>query len=516
MLTSRRGGLLGAICVAAMAACAAPAFAETLADAIALAYETNPTIQAQRATQRALDENYVQARTGWRPTVSIGVQDAFLESRTPRAGRGVIDTNGDGVPDAVSSGGVNESYTGNAFVTLSQPIYTGGRVGAAVSASEADILTGRENLRRVEQQVLYSVVQGYAAVRRDQEAVRIRQDDVGVLQRQLDESNARFDVGEITRTDVAQSQARLANAVSLLQSAQAQLATSRGSYAAVVGQNPGELAPEPSLAVLLPSDADRAFDVAEQNSPQIRAAEYSERASRARVAAARAERMPQVSINADYGFSGVGRSIDTDKWSQNIRARAGVSMPLFSGGLTSSRIRQQVERNNADRINIEGNRRQVLQALTQYWNQMLAARANIASTNEQVRAATIAAEGTRQEQQVGLRTTLDVLNAEQELRGAQLSQISARYDEYTAAAAVLVAMGRLEARNLIPTAPQYDPKTNFRKLRVTWGWVPWEEPIGLADSVLAGKVKEMPLEPPVNTAPLPQPATETKDAPPAK
>jgi outer membrane protein len=305
MLTSRRGRLAGAICVAVATAGAAPAFAETLADAIALAYDTNPTLQAQRATQRALDETYVQARSGWRPTLSASVGDTFLESRTPRLGAGGVDSNNDGVPDSASRGGITETYTGNAFLTFSQPIFTGGRVGAAVSAAQADILNGREGLRRIEQQVLGAVIQAYSAVRRDQEAVRIRQ---------LDESNARFDVGEITRTDVAQSQARLANAVSLLQSAQAQLATSRATYAAVVGQNPGDLAPEPSLGHLLPVDVDRAFDLAEQNNPQIRSAEYAERASRARVAGAKAERMPQVSLSADYGFSGPGRSIDTDTW----------------------------------------------------------------------------------------------------------------------------------------------------------------------------------------------------------
>ncbi|HEY3696933.1 TolC family outer membrane protein [Phenylobacterium sp.] len=485
-------------------AVALPAAAETLADAIALAYESNPTLQAQRATQRALDENYVQARAGWRPTLSAGVQDTYTQTRVPGA-QGFVDTNGDGVVDTLASTSYSERYVGNAFFSLNQPIYTGGRVAAAVTAAEADILTGRENLRRLESQILGQVVQAYVDVRRDQEAVHIRQEDVGVLQRQLDESKARFDVGEITRTDVAQSQARLAAAVSSLQSAQAQLAISRGNYAAVVGQNPGELAPEPSLAGLLPVDVDKAFDIAEDNNAQIRAARYTEQASRARLAGARAERMPQVSVAATYGFSGLGRSVDTDTWAQNITARASVSVPLFNGGLTTSRIRQQVERNNADRISIEGARRTVLQTLTQAWNQLLAARANISSTDEQVRAAMIASEGTRQEQQVGLRTTLDVLNAEQELRAAQLSQIGARHDEYVSAAGVISAMGRLEARNLTPMAPRYDPKTNFNKLRVTWGWAPWEEPIGLVDSVLVGKTKELPLEPPANAAPLPQP-----------
>jgi outer membrane protein len=501
MSTLRSLGLLAMACAAALGA--RPAAAETLADAIALAYESNPNLQAQRAIQRALDENYVQARSGWRPTLSAVVSDTFLQTRTPGA-FGPVDTNGDGVPDQFASQSLQETYTGNAFLALSQPIYTGGRVAASVSAAEADILTGRENLRRLEGQVLGQVIQYYADVRRDQEAVRIRQEDVGVLQRQLDESKARFDVGDVTRTDVAQSQARLAAAVSALQSAQAQLAISRGNYASVVGQNPGDLAPEPSLAGLLPTDVDKAFDIAEENNAQIRAARYAERASRARLAGARAERMPQVALSARYGFSGPGRHIDTDSYSQNITAGASISVPLFSGGLTSSRIRQQVERNNADRISIETARRTVLQNLTQAWNQLLAARANITSTDEQVRAAVIAAEGVRQEQQVGLRTTLDVLNAEQELRAAQLSQIGARHDEYVSAAGVLQAMGRLEARNLTPTAPQYDPKTHFRKLRITWGWVPWEEPIAVVDSVLVGKTKELPLEPPANSAPLPQ------------
>jgi len=136
-------------------------------------------------------------------------------------------------------------------------------------------------------------------------------------------------------------------------------------------------------------------------------------------------------------------------------------------------------------ITVETQRRSVLQNVTQSWNQLIAARANIVSTDEQVRAAVIAAEGTHEEEQVGLRSTLDVLNAEQELRAAQLSQVTARHDEYAAAAAVLAAMGRLEARNLIPATPRYDPKSNFRRLRFTWGWTPWEEPIAILDRVVA-------------------------------
>lgn len=490
MSKTLRGQWLAAILTAGVVAgVAASARAETLADAIALAYETNPNLQAQRATQRALDESYVQQRSGWRPTISMQVLATDSDNRVPRAARGTaIDTNGDGIPDSIATpatSGISQRQYGSAGVNFSQPIWTGGRTAAAVSAAESDILAGRETLRRVEAQVMGQVIQTYVDVRRDQEALRIRNQNVVVLKRQLEESQARFDVGEITRTDVAQSQARLAAAQSQYQSATAQLAVSRASYAAVVGQNPGQLAPEPSLAYLLPANADDAFAVAEKYSPLLRAQQFAEQASRTRIAGARAERMPSVSLRASYGFNGEIAPFDSGRWSRNVQATAAVTVPLFTGGLTSSRIRQQIERNNADRINIETQRRSVLQAITQNWNQLIAARANIDSTAEAVRAAQIAAEGTNQEQRVGLRTTLDVLNAEQELRNNELLAVGAVHDEYVAAASILSAMGRLEAKNLIPLTPQYDPRSNSRKLRITLGWVPWEEPIALVDKTLA-------------------------------
>ncbi|MCR5879964.1 TolC family outer membrane protein [Phenylobacterium sp. J367] len=505
MSKSLRGRLMAAIfSVGAAGAVAAPVAAETLADAIAAAYESNPTLQAQRASQRALDESYVQARTGWRPTLNVSGQAAWSDVRTPREAltsplqRTIVDGN-----------------SGSTTITFSQPIWTGGRVAAAVSAANADVLAGRENLRRIEAQVLGQVITAYADVRRDQEAVLIRQENVSVLQRQLDESNARFEVGEITRTDVAQSQARLAAAQSLLESTQAQLGNSRSNYATVVGRNPGTLEPEPSLAFLLPPTVDEAFQVAEQYSPLLRGQQYAEAASRARLAGAHAERLPNVAVSSTTRFG----PAPLDPFERGLYPREtvtaiGVTVPLFSGGLVSSRIRAASERNNADRINVETQRRTVLQQVTQAWNQLIASRANIASTAEQVRAAQIAAEGTRQEQQVGLRTTIDVLNAEQELRAGQLAQVTARRDEYVAAASVISAMGRLEGRNLVPTVPQYDASRNFRKLRITWGWVPWEEPIAIIDRTVAlpptphpaEKAVEAPIGPGLQPPPVAQPA----------
>ena len=509
MSMSIRGRLMAAtLCAGALSAPAVPAGAETLADAIALAYQSNPTLQAQRALQRSVDETYVQARAGWRPTLGAQVTANWAETQTPIAGRGV-DLNGDGVPDSFGSGGVRRSNRGTGGLSFTQPLWTGGRVAASVNAANADVLAGRENLRRLEASILVQVIQAYSDTRRDLESVRIRQENVNVLSRQLQESQARFDVGEVTRTDVAQSQARLAQAQALLQTTVSQLAITRSGYAALVGQNPGELAPEPSLAYMLPNDPDEAYRVAEQFNPQLRAQQFAEQASRARVAGARAERMPNVSANFTVGHSGVIDPFDPrDNFGRNISASVTASVPIFTGGLTTSRVRQSVERNNADRITTEGVRRNVLQGVTQFWSQLIASRANITSSEQQVAAARIAAEGTRQEQQVGLRTTIDVLNAEQELRQAELNQVSSRRDEYVAAASVLATLGRLEARNLIPSVPQYDAAKNFRKLRMTWGWVPWEEPVGILDQGLTVWPSRPPINKPLETplAPGLQPA----------
>jgi outer membrane protein len=486
-------GLAGAL--------AAPVAAETLAEALAEAYQNNPNLQSQRATQRVTDETYIQARSGWRPTLTLQASGGYEELRIPRSDLSL----GERTRERGNSGALT--------LTFNQPIWTGGRVAAAVTAANADVLQGRENLRRIENQVMQAVITAYMDVRQNEEDLRIRQENVKVLHAQLEESQARFDVGEITRTDVALSQARLAAAQGSLSSSQAQLAISRAGYAALVGHNPGDLAPEPSLAHLMPGNVDDAFTVAEQNSPLLRGQLFAEQASRARVAGARAERMPNVSLQAAERYTGGPIDpFDQGIYRRDSTATVNVTVPIFNGGLTSSRVRSAIERNNIDRITIETQRRSVLQTVTQAWNTLMAARANIVSTDEQVRAAKIAAEGTHEEEQVGLRSTIDVLNAEQELRAAQLGYVSARHDEYVAAASILAAMGRLEARNLIPTEPQYDAAANFRRLRVTWGWVPWEEPISGLDRAVAFPVipqsHDLPREPAI--APGPRPPAPAK------
>ncbi|MDP9103669.1 MAG: TolC family protein, partial [Pseudomonadota bacterium] len=213
-----------------LTAIAGAARAETLADAIAMAYRSNPTLQAERAGQRVTDETYVQARAGFRPTASVS------------ASAGYSDT-----PTGFSSPSHLESNSGGATLTLTQPLYNGGRTAAAVQAAEATVSAGREGLRSTEAQILQSVVQAYTDVRRDQQIVAIRQNNLKVLANQFELTKAKFEVGQITRTDVAQAQAQLASARALLSTAQANLQSSRANYTAVVGQNPGELAVEPPI-----------------------------------------------------------------------------------------------------------------------------------------------------------------------------------------------------------------------------------------------------------------------------
>lgn len=448
MSNRRRALWSGAALALVMSFAATAASAETLADAIALAYETNPTLQAQRANQRGLDETYVQARTAYRLNVDVGLTTTYTDS---------------------SFGG--DSTSQGLSVSATQPVWTGGRATRGVDAARADVRQGRENLRAVEAQILASVIQAYVDVRRDTEALRINQANVAVLQRQLDEASARFEVGEITRTDVAQAEARLAASQASLAASQAQLSVSRAAYTAVVGQAPADLEPEPALANL-PASFEEALGIAERENANIRAAQAGEEASRARVAQARAQYNPSLNLSATYSTS--DRIADfASNFTDNDTAvaRATVSIPIFTGGLTSSRVRQAIERDNAALMNIEAARRDVLRLVSQNWATVLSARAALSANEEQVRAAQIAAEGVRQEAQVGLRTTLDVLNAELELRNAQLSLIGSRRDQYVAQALLLSAMGKLEAANLVGVGPAdnqielYDPRTNFNRVK---------------------------------------------------
>ncbi len=475
-MLKRSRALTSVAVIAVITGMGAPAWAETLQEAIALAYRTNPSLLAQRANQRALDESIVQARAGLRPTLDVTLSGTYTRTDSPRVGTGPFAT-----------GGVDNSDSASASIGLSQTLWSGGRIGHGISAAEANIMAGRENLRDTEQSVLALVIQSYADVIRDTEILAIREANLSVLQRQLEEASARFEVGEITRTDVAQSEARLAQSEADLANARAQLSVSRAGYAAVVGQSPGDLAPMPVLPGV-PTDFDSALDVALIDNPGIRSATYSLRAAEANVAAAKAEYLPSLRATASYGgsnndFDRVGDIADNTR----LTAGATLSVPLFTGGLNSSRVAQALERANAAQIAVEGEGRNTLQSVSSAYAQSISARATLTAGQEAVRAATVAAEGVRQEAQVGLRTTLDVLNQELELRNAEVTLASARRNEYVAQANLLAAMGRLEGQDLDPTITVYDPAANYQRVR-NRGALPWDGVVETIDRLAAPAV----------------------------
>ena len=467
---------------------AGPALAETLGDAIAMAYESNPTVQGQRASLRALDETYEQAEAGYRPTASL--QGTVTTDRYSQNARGLNRP----IPGVTIPPVVGSNQTSGFALSVTQPIYTGGRVAAQVSAAEASILAGREQLRATEETVLRDVITAYADVRRDQQDVTILGGDVALLLGELDETRARFGVGAITRTDVAETEARVAASQAQLEAARARLGDSRANYASLVGRNPGALAPEPSLARGLPLNIDDAFERAERNSPQLLQADFTERSSAARLTQAKTQTRPTLSLQATLGYSGgqAGLASPFLNYSRDITASAIASFPIFTGGLTSSQIRQAAETNNADRIGIEVARRQALLTVSQAWNALMGARASLAADEAQVRAANIAFEGSRQEARVGLRSVLDVLIAEQNLSAAQLALTAARHDEYVSAAAVLGATGGLYVQDFAPDAVVYDPKTNLQRVRGKWPWTPWTPYVAALDTVGAPRTAPSP------------------------
>jgi outer membrane protein len=472
--------LRGFVIGAALISLPAPALAESLSDAIVIAYQTNPTLLNARANLRFTDEGYVQARAGYRPQVSVQVtgQRQDYVSQTANSGEAVI--------------------------TASQTLYSGGRTAAAVSAAEADILSGRETLRATEASVLQSVVQAYADVLRDQEGLTIRETNLVALQAQLEESRARAKVGDLTRTDVAQSQGYVAQAHQDLATAKAQLEVSRSNYALAVGQRPGKLDPLPPLPNM-PVDVDQAFHTAEAGNPNLRASLYAEQAVRMRLVEARDQRLPNVSVRVQYGAVGPPASSNPfvpaqpNFYPMQATASATISQPLWAGGAIDSQVRQQKEREINARLQTEQTRRTVVQQISQAWASYIAAHENITFADEGVKANEVAYEGVLKERQADLRSTLEALYIEQSLRQAELSRSAARHDEYVAAAGLLAAMGLMQAQVLAPGVDVYDPAHAFRAVRDD-GAVPWEGVPAALDGLNTPSLKR--LAPPP-TAPLP-------------
>ena len=425
--------------------------AQTLNEALSTAYNNNPTLGAQRSALRATDEGVPQALSSWRPTVTL----------TNNAGRTNLDfqNNPNGRPDLILS-------PNTTTLTATQPLYRGGRTTAATPSAEANVPAARATLVNPEQTVLLQVVTAYMDVLRDTAVLSLNRNNEQVLSKQLDASRDRFRVGEITRTDVSQAESRLARARSDRQQAEGNLTSSRATFQRNVGDMPGTLQPPPLLAGL-PTSEEVATAIALEENPQVIAAVFTEEASRYDIRAASGALLPTVNLSGIYT-----RTWDAGQ-TANLRldqaqALLGISIPLYEAGNTYSQVRQRRQINSQRMVQIEETRRLIRQNVVQAWENLTTARAVIVARKAQVSSSTVALDGVTQEAQVGSRTTLDVLDAEQELLDASVALVRAERDEFVAAYTLHAATGRLTARNLGLPVQLYDPIENYSRVREKW------------------------------------------------
>ena len=435
--------LAGGVSVLAMSGLAN---AQSLEETLVLAYNSNPTLQAERARLRATDEQRVQAGAARLPSVSASA--SIARQHTESESTFVID--GNRVPSNSESDATPKNYS----ITAEQAIYQGGQISGQIDQATAVVMAGREALRSTEQAVLVDAVTAFMNVRRDARVVDIRRNNAEVLAQHLQAARDRFEVGEITRTDVAQAEARLSGAQAELSAAQSQLAVSRAAYERVTGQPPATLQDPPALPELPDNLADAA-EYAYSASPQLLAAQYSEEAAQHAIRIARGALRPTVSLQAsassarDSSFSGDTRD------STSITGR--VSVPIFTGGLNRSRVRAAVAQEEEARFQVREARRVVTEGVTNAWSNYVTSLAVIESSSQAVRANEIALDGVEQEAYVGIRTTLDVLDAEQELLNSRLTLVTAERDSYVAGYQLMQAMGAVSAEQLGLAVDVYDP-----------------------------------------------------------
>lgn len=417
---------LALIAPAVMAPCAA--MADTLEDALLAAHANNPNLEDARLAVRAAREERAQAFAGYLPSIGIsgssGVQN--IES----------DVNGIFGP----STNEDELNPTAATAQVTQQLFTGFRRNGQSRLADANIEGAREGLRSREQEVLVATVDAYVGVLRDQEILHLREEHVEGLSRLLAGTRRQLDVGEVSRTDVAQAQTRLAGARAALARARADLETSQARYIAIVGRPPTSLTPVSALPQT-PHSLEEAIHQANSDHPDVARAEQAERAARAQVTIERAALLPQIAL---VGRADENRDFSTtESRRESTSAVAQFSMPLFEGGYAWSRTRQS--RINVDRAEArtEAQRRQVIANVSGAWSDLIASREVLMVANEQVEASAIAVEGAERERGYGLRSTLDVLDAEEEARNAQIGRVRANADAVTASYVLLAATGAL-------------------------------------------------------------------------
>jgi outer membrane protein len=452
-----RAELAATALAVALAGAAFGARADTLEGALATAYQTNPQLNSQRAITRATDENVPQALSGYRPTISATATGGrqYQRTETEVAGNRSV-TQGTFDPHSIG-------------ITGTQTLFNGFQTGNRVRQAEQQVSAARETLRLIEQNVLFNAASAYMNLLRDTAILELQRSNVAVLVEQLRQTRDRFSVGEVTRTDVAQAESRLAAGRSQLATAEANYTNSRAVYRQVIGVDAGKLAAASPVDRLSPASLPSAIASGRAQNPNVTAAMFGIDVQAMQVKINEGALYPVLTLtgNAQQNWE----LSPTVKQQTNASVIGQLTVPIYRGGLFYSAIRQSKETLDQRRFDMETARDQAQANVVQAWGQLEAARAQIAATQAQVSAAEIALNGVREEARVGQRTTLDVLNAQQELVNARVAMVTAQRDRVVASYALLAAVGRLSPAILRLPISVYDPMVHYQQIRDVWGGV---------------------------------------------
>ncbi|WP_367998498.1 TolC family outer membrane protein [Rhodomicrobium lacus] len=464
-----------------------PVSAESLKEALTAAYLYNPTLKAARAQLRATDNQVARAKSGYRPRVSATLQAGRADTRTRYQSSGFgADQNIALCATDCTDGRVNGSIPISVFdssqvsnglynprtaqIAIQQNVFDGFRTYNNVKGAEASVEAGREDVRNSEQTMLLNAATAYMDVVRDQAIVNLRQNNVRVLAEQLRATEDRFKVGEVTRTDVAQAQSGLAQSQADLSIAQGTLYGDQARFAQYIGHPPGTLRDPGPATNLLPKTLDEAIAVAQSENPLILSALFRERAQQHQVKQVKGELLPQLTVEASYTKGAQTQSPLINQY-DDARIVGSLNIPIYEGGEVSARIRAEIETLSQRRQQIDEAREIARQQVSSAWGLLIAAKGNVAAGEAAVEATRIALQGVREEERVGQRTLLDVLNSEQQNLNAQVNLVSYRRDLVVASYSVLSGMGRLTASDISLQAELYDPTRYYAQVKDAWyGW----------------------------------------------
>jgi outer membrane protein len=436
-----------------------PALADTIEAALVRAYQNNPQLNAQRAQVRFTDENVPQALSGYRPKVAL----------TASAGYQYTDTNttaGGNANTIVRTEIHGANAPRSAGLTVSQTLFNGQQTANRTRAAESQVSGAREALRVLEQTVLLAAATIYMDYLRDSAIVEVQRSNVRVLDQTLKQTRDRFNVGEVTRTDVAQSEAQVAAGKSQLLTAEANLTTTRSNFRRIIGNEPAQLAPGSPVDRYLPGTLPSAVDLGLIQNPNVTAAMFGIDITYLNVKVNEGALLPTVTLQASVQQS--YEQTLTIFRSFGASAIAQLSVPVYQGGAEYSLIRQSKESLAQQRLNLEQVRDQTRANVVTAWGQLVATKAQVVSAQAQVTASEIALNGVREEAKAGQRTTLDVLNAQQALVNARVALVTAQHDRVVASYAVLTAVGRLAPQVLNLATTVYDPSVHYHQVRDSW------------------------------------------------